>query len=139
MTKSPQAAGWEHELTTGRSWTLRSRRPVPTPAQRALAAAKARRAPPNPADKTLSPDVPRWLASLPTDARPSFLCANFPRIVNRIAACWPDPALAVGMLDQFFIDKRGGRRGFPLQAVCELTGLRKLAIRRMNHPRRGPA
>ncbi|HEY4069615.1 MAG TPA: hypothetical protein VGM74_22090 [Burkholderiaceae bacterium] len=38
------------------------------------------------------------------------MCAQFPRIVNRLVACWTDPQLTVGMRDQFFIAPPEPRR-----------------------------
>lgn len=89
----------------------------------------ARRAPPNPSDMKPSPLVPRWMDSLPSEARAHYLCAHFPRIANRLALCWADPALTLRLLDDFLLDKRGTRRGFPSDALNELTRLRQLASR----------
>ena len=99
------------------------------PRQSPLMAPEARRAPPSESDRSLSRLVPRWLESLPAESRPNDLCANFPRIANRLALCWADPALAVRLLDEFFADKRGTRLGFPPKARAELMQLRQLAAR----------
>ena len=90
----------------------------------------ARRAPPPDTDRQLSRLVPRWLESLPPEAFPRYLCEHFPRIANRLALCWSDPDLAVRLLDDFFLDKRGTRQGFPAEASAELTRLRYLAAHR---------
>ena len=130
MNKSTSNFGWEAELQIDRSWAApklrRSLASVPR------ASSSDNRAPLNERDKSLSPLVRPWVASLPADARPHFLCTHYPRIANRIAICWPDVGLTVGLFDQFFVDRRGTRRGFPPKALCELTVLRRFALRRLN-------
>ena len=96
-------------------------------------APQARRSPPSPADMTPSSLVPRWMDSLPAEAQAHYLCARFPRIANRLALCWPDAALTVRLLDDFLADKRGTRRGFPSEALNELTTLRQLASQRVKY------
>lgn len=96
-----------------------------------LMAPEAARSSPSESDRTLSRLVPRWLESLPPESRPHDLCAHFPRIVNRLALCWEDQALAVRLLDDYLRDKRGGRRGFPATALHDLRSLRQLASRRV--------
>lgn len=99
-----------------------------------LLSPEAQRAPPAPGDASLSRLVPGWLQSLPVAARPDRLCMQFPRIANRLALCWSDPALAVRLLDAFFHDKRSGRKGFPPKVLQELKALRQLAAQRMRAP-----
>jgi hypothetical protein len=97
----------------------------------AQAAPEANRTPPKGNDLTLSALIPGWLESLVPDAWPSYLCTYFPRIANRLALCWADPELTVLLLDEFFMDRRGTRRGFPPEALEELRVLRQLASRRL--------
>jgi hypothetical protein len=97
----------------------------------AQATPEANRTPPKGNDLTLSALVPGWLESLVPDAWPSHLCTYFPRIANRLALCWADPELTVLLLDEFFMDRRGTRRGFPAEALEELRALRQLASRRL--------
>ncbi len=97
------------------------------PRRSPLMAPEAKRAPPSESDKAPSRLVPRWLETLPEGTRPLFLCEHFPRIANRLALCWADAPLTVRLLDEFFQDKRGTRRGFPPQATAELKALRRLA------------
>jgi hypothetical protein len=147
MIKRTQIFGWEHEPVDERPSEFmpsrfsesskfstlgafdRTGRAMATPARKSpLMTPEARRSPPNESDKMLSRLVPRWLASLPPDTRPDYLCAHFPRIANRLALCWTDPSLALRLLDDLFRDKRGGRRGFPSKALDELTSLRRAAL-----------
>jgi hypothetical protein len=130
MNKSTTNLGWEPELQSDRTWAApkRGRAPVSTP----RLPSRENRTPLNERDRTLSPLVKPWVATLPVDAKPDFLCLYYPRIVNRIAICWPDVALTIDLFDQFFTDRRGTRRGFPPKALCELSALRKFALRRLH-------
>ncbi len=75
-------------------------------------------------DRVLSEAARQWLRRLPVGRRPQRLCAQFPRVANRLAWCWHDPDLAAQALDDLLVDRRGGRRGFPPAIVRELQRLR---------------
>ena len=143
MIKATQIFGWEHEPAVERPSefsrlsefsTLGAFDPIARAAasapRGAILAPEAKRAPPSGSDLNLSPLVPRWVQTLPAEAQPQHLCEHFPRIANRLALCWADPGLAMRLLDEFFLDKRGTRRGFPPQALNELKVLRQVALRR---------
>jgi hypothetical protein len=150
MIKLTQIFGWEHEPVAERpSEFVPSRlsafaelssfgaldpavRAAASPAKKTLIAPEASRSPPSDSDRSLSALVPRWLESLSPEVMPRYLCTRFPRIANRLALCWADPALTVRLLDDFFLDKRGTRRGFPPEAMSELKRLRQVASRRSN-------
>ena len=154
MIKLTQIFGWEHEPADERpSEFMTSRfsepsavealapfgktdRPPALPARKSpLMTPEAGRATPSERDRTLSPLVPRWLESLPPESKAHYLCAHFPRIANRLALCWADPALALHLLDELFRDRRGGRRGFPAEALDELRSLRRVALHRVGPKR----
>jgi hypothetical protein len=86
--------------------------------------ARLRRAP-REGDRALTGTARQWLRRLPARRRPLRLCEEFPRVANRIAWCWHDPALAEQALDDLLTDRRGGRRGFPPPIVRELQRLRE--------------
>jgi hypothetical protein len=149
MIKPTQIFGWEHEPVAERPSEFMPSRfsggsefsslgafdpTVSAAAQaarkRPLMAPQAMRSAPTDSDRTLSRLVPRWLEMLPPESRPDYLCAHFPRIANRLALCWLDPALSVQLLDDFLRDKRGARRGFPPEALAELKRLRQIATQR---------
>lgn len=71
-----------------------------------------------------------WLADLPRAAVPRLLAHDYPRIANRLALCWRDPALAILVLDSLLVDRRGGRQGFPDAIAQELRRLRAEAQKR---------
>ena len=152
MIKSSQIFGWDQEPADERpsafmgtslsgfaalsghgAFDAVSNKPLP-PRRSPLMTPEAKRAPPSQCDKAPSRLVPRWLESLPEATRPVFLCDHFPRIANRLALCWADAPLTVRLLDEFFQDKRGTRRGFPPEATAELKALRRLAAKPAARP-----
>lgn len=83
------------------------------------------RDPPKPQDLALSPIADRWLSTLPDTCRPEQLPRRYPRIVNRIALCWPDRELAEQVFEALIVDRRGARCGFPPGIREELDSLRR--------------
>lgn len=150
MTKLTEIFGWEQEPVTERpsefmpsrlsefsclrAFDPEVRAAAPLPVPHRSAAPEAMRSPPRDSDKTLSPLVARWAESLSPESRPHYICANFPRIANRLALCWADPALTVRLLDDFLLDKRGTRRGFPPMASNELKRLRSCLSASLSPP-----
>ena len=65
-----------------------------------------------------------WIANLPDEVRPLALLRQFPRIANVVARAWNDAAEIQAVLEDLLIDRRGGRRGFPLDVTEELLVLR---------------
>lgn len=90
----------------------------------------AKRDAPSARDHTLSAVARAWVDTLPASQRPLQLCSHYPRIANRLALCWPDPALTNRLFESLFLDQRGGRRGFPADVIAELVALRQLASQR---------
>ena len=78
-----------------------------------------------PEDKVLNREAEGSLASLPEEVRPVQLPEQFPRICNRIAELWIDPELAISLFDDLLIDNRGGRNGFPLAIILEISKLKE--------------
>jgi hypothetical protein len=76
----------------------------------------------NPAT-TLLPSSMRWLEQLPEEVRPVQLARDFPRIVNLLAASWPQPAEFHLYGDRLLVDHRGNRKGFPIPIREELHRL----------------
>src|SRR5215472_16668695 len=63
------------------------------------------------------------LVSIPELEKPKKLAEAFPRIVNRMAALWAAPAEMNRYFEELLTDTRGGRQGFPLGVLMELTSL----------------
>jgi len=82
---------------------------------------KFRRA--QPADYLLPLSL-RWLESLAPSVRPLALATKYPRIVNRIASWWDEPAATRVSFDDLVYDRRGKRRGFPPDVYRDLVTLR---------------
>ncbi len=52
------------------------------------------------------------------------LCDYYPRIANSLAVMWGDTEGLRAYFDELFIDRRGGRRGFPPDVLNDLRVLR---------------
>ena len=73
----------------------------------------------------LLPLCMKWLRSLPKEVRPIALANQYPRIANLLALEWNKPAACRRYFDELLIDqRRGNRRGFPLDVHRELETLR---------------
>jgi hypothetical protein len=66
------------------------------------------------------PRTQTWIAGLPVDVRPTALMDKFPRIANVLAATWGDSKAFGAYMESLLTDKRGNRRGFPVDVVREL-------------------
>jgi hypothetical protein len=71
----------------------------------------------------LFPTTMRWMATMPSEFQPTAIGEAFPRIANALAALWTRPDAFMSYLDDLLIDKRGGRQGFPIDALAELHAL----------------
>ena len=65
------------------------------------------------------------LASIEEATRPTKLAAAFPRIVNRMASLWRSPRQMDLYFEDLLTDTRGGRQGFPLGILMELSALKE--------------
>ena len=72
----------------------------------------------------LLPRTNNWIRSLPEQVRPHALAARFARIANFICAVWDDPPACLQYLEELLVDRRGGRKGFPIGVLRELNNLR---------------
>jgi hypothetical protein len=52
------------------------------------------------------------------------LLPNYPHVLNRMAELWAHPRFMTQYFEELLLDSRGGRSGFPLEAIAELTRLR---------------
>jgi hypothetical protein len=66
-----------------------------------------------------------WLDALPRRVQPYALCKLYPRITNLIAAKWADMNASSVYFDELLVDRRRGRRGFPLEVLNDLCVLRE--------------
>ena len=74
----------------------------------------------------------QWILKLPPHIQPRHLQVKYPRVANRIAALWGDPTGCECYLDDLLTDKRGGRKGFPLNVANEVASIRDFFFR-LNH------
>jgi hypothetical protein len=72
----------------------------------------------------LSDEALAWMAELPESVRPKQLALRYARLVNRLCKAWKEPVKCERLLDDLMMDRRGGRKGFPLIVANELATLR---------------
>lgn len=72
----------------------------------------------------LSDEANAWIGELPESVRPRQLALRYARLANRLAKAWKDPQKCERLLDDLMMDRRGGRKGFPLPVANELATLR---------------
>ena len=77
----------------------------------------------------LLPATERWSESLPATLKPTNLVLSYPRVANRLAIAWQDPKAVEEVLDDVLIDRRGGRKGFPMPVQRELLRLQETVRR----------
>jgi hypothetical protein len=70
------------------------------------------------------PATVRWVGGLPPAIRPLALLRGFPRIANQLARVWQDARSVAKSMDALLLDRRGGRRGFPVEVQSDLLVLR---------------
>jgi hypothetical protein len=89
-----------------------------------------------PTDRALSGQAIDWLIGLEASLRPQQLSAQFPRIVNMLAAVWNYPEERQAALDKLLNSERKGRTGFPPLVIRELAALRDsmIALRGWDEP-----
>jgi hypothetical protein len=83
---------------------------------------KVRRAP-LPTDKALTGRAMAWLADLHEELRPRVTTERYARIVNAIAAAWPNTEARDELFEHLLNDRRRGRRGFPIDVEREISAL----------------
>ena len=76
--------------------------------------------------RRLLPISEKWFDTLPTDAFPAALAAQYPRIINCIAVQWNDVRWCLAYFEELLVDRRGGRRGFPADVLRDLQSLHAL-------------
>lgn len=81
------------------------------------------------AAETLRTATLQWILKLPPHVQPRHLQVRYPRIANRMAAEWDRVAACETYLESLLTDKRGGRKGFPLQVAQEIANLRDYYFR----------
>jgi hypothetical protein len=65
----------------------------------------------------------KLIASMPKDLSLLHLYTDFPHVLNKLSAAWKYPPLFYALMDQYLLDKRGDRQGFPFRVALELSRL----------------
>ena len=71
----------------------------------------------------------QWILKLPPHIQPRHLQVKYPRVANRIAALWAEWETCEAYLDDLLTDRRGGRKGFPLNVAQEVASIRDYYFR----------
>lgn len=74
---------------------------------------------------TITPALIEWLRGLPASVRPRNLILKFPRVANKLAHAAERPKVVDRLLNEYMLDDRGGRKGFPFDVLQELANLRE--------------
>ena len=61
------------------------------------------------------------------------LALRYARLANRLCKVWNEPLKCERLLDDLMMDRRGGRKGFPLQVANELATLLDYYFRLHHH------
>jgi hypothetical protein len=85
--------------------------------------ARALRGANDPKDNVLHERTVKWLTKLPAHVRPIATARQYPRIVNRIDDLWAHCEYTRLYFQSLLIDRRKGRKGFPLEVRRELEAL----------------
>jgi hypothetical protein len=67
------------------------------------------------------------------------LATQFPHVLNRLGAAWGEPASVSEVMQDLLVDRRGGRRGFPPEALAELQALNAVCATRAASPTNRPS
>ncbi len=73
----------------------------------------------------LLPSTRKWAEALPQDVQPLALALHFPRVLNLIAAQWNDHHACPALFEDLLGDRRGGRAGFPVDALRDVANLQE--------------
>ena len=81
----------------------------------------------------LSDEACAWMSELPASVQPKQLALRYARLANRICKVWNEPVKCDRFLDDLMMDRRGGRKGFPLPVANELATLRDYYFKLHHH------
>lgn len=74
-------------------------------------------------DRALTGRAMDWTVQLPANIRPAITTERYARIVNALAAAWPNAQERTDLFDHLLNDRRTGRRGFPIDVEREISAL----------------
>lgn len=61
----------------------------------------------------------------------AILAERFPHVVNRMSDRWDTPTRLLEEIGELLVDRRGGRRGFPEEALGIILAIRRHTVRRI--------
>lgn len=105
---------------------------IPHPPSRAAGAAGARDRRQDRTQQALTERSLRTLELLRQDGiDATFIAERFPHVLNRVSEVWDTPTSVLSLLGDLLVDRRGGRRGFPDDALALILALRRHTVRRI--------
>lgn len=84
-------------------------------------------------NEPLNEEAVVWVMELPESVRPKQLALRYARLANKLCKLWGEPLKCERFLDDLMTDRRGGRKGFPLQVASELATLRDYYFKLHHH------
>jgi hypothetical protein len=74
----------------------------------------------------------RALAELRRGGIPAeVLAERFPHVLNRLGEAWETPTAVLESIGELLVDRRGGRMGFPPEALNAILAVRRHCVRRI--------
>lgn len=92
------------------------------------------RAPVDNEPAVLTDEAIAWILALHPSIRPHALARQFPRIANILATLWERPVVFDARLDEYMLDDRGTRQGFPFDVAMDLANLKNVSRMRSVPP-----
>lgn len=106
--------------------------PRPGPDAAGREAPDDRTAPPHRPPQPLTERARHALAELRRDGiDAAFIAERFPHVLNRVGERWDAPIDVLAQIGDLIVDRRGGRRGFPDEALALILALQRHTVRRI--------
>jgi nitrogen fixation protein FixH len=67
----------------------------------------------------------KWVLAFPAEMRPLALAKKYPRIANILAEAWPTPTKFEAKLNEYLLDDRPSRQGFPVDVAMDFVKLKQ--------------
>jgi hypothetical protein len=83
------------------------------------------RKPQDPSQIRLKEATMKWVLAFPADKRPLALAKKYPRIANILAEAWPTPTQFEAKLNEYLLDDRPSRQGFPVDVAMDFVKLKQ--------------
>jgi hypothetical protein len=79
----------------------------------------------DPSQVRLQEATMKWVLAFPSEMRPLALAKKYPRIANILAGEWPFPGRFEAKLNEYLLDDRPSRQGFPADVAMDFVKLKQ--------------